>query len=58
MLKGVVEIRALPSSAILKTPMANKGETAVHGCHCQGDMALRMREVLARPLVGECVPLL
>ena len=58
MLKGVVETRALPSSAILKTSMANKGETAVHGCHCQGDMALRMSEVLARPLVAECVPLL
>ena len=27
----------------------NKGETAVHGCHYTGDMAVRMREVLARP---------
>ena len=35
----------------------NKGETAVHGCHCQGDMAVRMREVLARPWVCVCVPL-
>ena len=35
----------------------NKGETGVHGCHCQGDMAVRMREVLARPWVGVCVPL-
>ena len=35
----------------------NKGETAVHGCHCQGDMAVRMREVLARSWVGVCVPL-
>ena len=26
----------------------NKGETAVHGCHCTGDLALRLREVLAR----------
>ena len=25
----------------------NKDETAVHGCHCQGDMAVRMRKVLA-----------
>ena len=25
----------------------NKGETAVHGCHCLGDMAVRMLEVLA-----------
>ena len=34
----------------------NKGETAVHGHHCSGDMAVRMREVLARPWVGVCVP--
>ena len=33
----------------------NNGETAVHGCHCPGDMAVRMREVLARALVGVCV---
>ena len=25
----------------------NKGEAAVHGCHCLGDMAVRMLEVLA-----------
>ena len=24
-----------------------KGETAVHGCHCPGDKAVRMRKVLA-----------
>ena len=24
-------------------------ETAVHGCHCPGDMAVRMRKVLAIP---------
>ena len=24
----------------------NKDETAVHGCHCRGDMAVRMRKVL------------
>ena len=28
----------------------NKAETAVHGCHCPGGMALR--KVLARPSVG------
>ena len=27
----------------------NKDETAVHGCHCPGDMAVRMRKVLATP---------
>ena len=32
--------------AILMKP--NKAETAVHGCHCPGDMALSMRKVLAR----------
>ena len=30
----------------------NKAETAVHGCHCPGDMAVCMRKVLARPWVG------
>ena len=35
----------------------SEGETAVHCCHCPGDMALRMREVLARPWVAVCVPL-
>ena len=24
----------------------NKDETAVHGCHCPGDMAVRMSKVL------------
>ena len=27
----------------------NKGETAVRGCHCWGDMVVRMRKVLAIP---------
>ena len=34
---------------------ASKGETAVHGCHCPNDMAVRMREVMARPWVCVCV---
>ena len=34
----------------------DKDETAVHGCHCQGDMAVRMRKVLQTAgLVFECV---
>ena len=33
----------------------NKGETAAHGCHCPVDMAVRMREILARLWVGVCV---
>ena len=35
----------------------NKGETAVCGCHCPRDIAVRMSEVLARPWVCVCVPL-
>ena len=42
-------------TAMLMSP--NKGETAVNGCHCPGDMAVCMREVLARPWVDVCVPL-
>ena len=26
---------------------SNKGEIAVYGCHCPGDMAVRMREVVS-----------
>ena len=33
----------------------NKGEAAVLGCHCPGDMAVRMRELLYRPWVGGLV---
>ena len=42
--------------AMLMSP--SKDETAVHGCHCPRDMAVRMREVMARPWVGVCVPFL
>ena len=34
-----------------------KGKTAVHGCHCRRGMAVRSREVMARPWVGVYVPL-
>ena len=34
-----------------------KGETAVHGYQCLSDMAVRMREVLARLWVSLCMPL-
>ena len=40
--------------AMLMSP--NKGETAVHGCYCLSDMAVRIREVLARLWVGVCIP--
>ena len=30
----------------------NKVEVALHGCHCSGDMGVRMCKVLARPWVG------
>ena len=36
-----------PGYDMLMSP--NKDETAVHGCHCPGDMAVRMRKVLAIP---------
>ena len=31
----------------------NKAEAAVHGCHCPGDMAVRMRKVLV--ILQSCV---
>ena len=31
---------------------ADEAETAVHGCHCPGDMAVPMCWVLARPWIG------
>lgn len=34
----------------------NKGEIAVHGSHFSGDIAVRMREVLARPWVVDHEP--
>ena len=36
--------------ALLMRP--DKTETAVRGCHCLGDMAVRLRKVLARRWVG------
>ena len=35
----------------------NKGETAFHGYHCPGNMAVYTRKVLTWPWVGACVPL-
>ena len=43
------------SYAMLMSP--SKVETGVHACHHPRDMAVRMREVMARPWVGVCVPL-
>ena len=40
----------LEGYAMLMKP--NKAETAVHSCHFPGDMAVRIRKVLARPWVG------
>ena len=33
----------------------NKAETAVHGCHCPGDITVHMRKVMARPWVDVLV---
>ena len=41
--------------AMLMSP--SKGGTAVPGCYCPRDMVVRMREVMAMPWVGVCVPL-
>ena len=41
--------------AMLMSP--SKGKTAAHGCYCPRDMAVCIREVMARPWVGVCVPL-
>ena len=38
-----------------KYKKTRKGKTAVRGC--PSDMAVRMREVMARPWIGVCVPL-
>ena len=40
--------------AIVMRP--SKGKTAAHGCHCPRDMVVRIREVMAGPWVGVCVP--
>ena len=44
----------VPGYAMLMRP--NKTETAVNGCHCLGDMAVRMRKVLAIRGVVSCDP--
>ena len=43
-------------AAIYTAILANKAESAVHGCHCPGDMAVCLCKVLAdRGLVFKCV---
>ena len=37
----------LLSSGLAMLMSPNKGETAVHGCHCRGDMVVHMHKVLA-----------
>ena len=48
----IVKTKFLPDSYTMLMRPNLKAETAVHGCHCPGDMAVRMRKVLARPWVG------
>ena len=46
-------VKGSDGCAMLMSP--NKDEAAVHGCHCRGDMAVRMRKVLQTAgLVFEC----
>ena len=40
-------VRRPDGYAMLMSP--NKGEIAVHGCHCPGDMVVRMRKVMTIP---------
>ena len=40
--------------AMLMRP--NKAETAVHGCHSPGDMAVRIHNILVRSEESVCVP--
>ena len=49
-LASTLRMRQHPGSGCHGQP--NKAETAVHGYHSLGDMALRMRKVLARPRVS------
>ena len=53
LIHGVSPVHEPDGYAMPMSP--NKGETAVHGCHCPDYMAVRMREVLARPWVGICM---
>ena len=46
-LRTALSVQRSDGYALLMSP--NKGETAVHGCHCRGDMVLRMLKVMAIP---------
>ena len=48
---GIFPIHWPDGYAMLMSP--NKGETAVHGGHCRGDVAVRMRKVLS--ILRSCV---
>ena len=50
---GIFPVQEPDGYSMLMSP--NEGKTAVQGCHRPGDMAVRMREVLARPWVCEAV---
>ena len=42
---------------LMRPNETDKAETALHGFHCPGDSAVRMRNVLARPWVAVRVSL-
>ena len=46
-LRTALSVQRSDGYALLMSP--NKGETAVHGCHCRGDMVLRLFKVMAIP---------
>ena len=53
--RGIKSVHRPEGYAMLMS--RNADETVVHGYHCPGDMAVRMREVLVRPWVSLRMPL-
>ena len=45
--------KTVPGYAMLMR--TNKAKTAVHGYHCSGDMAMRMRKILVAELCAELI---
>ena len=50
LIRGIFPVHSPDGYAMLMSP--NKGEAAVHSCHCPGNMAVHMRELLVRPWVS------
>ena len=48
-IKAVLALLSPYPSGYAKLMSPNKGNLAVHGCHCSGDMVVGMHKVLAIP---------